>query len=26
LELVDRNKPLIKNSKDQRFISVMETD
>ena len=24
LELVSRSKPLIRNSKDQRFISVME--
>ncbi len=26
LELVSRSKPLIRNSKDQRFISVMEKD
>ena len=26
LELVSRSKPLIRNSKDQRFISVMEED
>ena len=26
LELVSRSKPLVKNSKDQRFINIMDTD